>query len=416
MRLVEAVKKRKRNLFALANAISFSLSPFLLNYLLIRHLDGQDIHEAIFILTLINTIGLTLFLSVDLLVPRYLLDSDYSQSSIFLFSLRTNLIFATLTFFTISIVLLFEESSGQNFFATFLYIFSMAVFFTSRSVLGGSNQFSKAFYLTILDFFASLGLLAITVTIGKLYFWSILGSVAISRIVTCALWLGFFHTKAQLVNREVPAKELIWSKELFKVIVNLVTVVAGLQFLNNLPLLLISKSSMSNTELIQIVVLIQIVRGLYGLLSGFQSRSLNILNEINLRISGLTQKQVLVNNIKIIIIVFFILLAIFLWKGAYIMSIYTSNNVTFNTVVFALILVNESLLYLFGILRLILISIRRVFMLNVVIGFTVLSLVVSWIFLNELNLGILYSMGISTLLGISTLYFSTFLSKKAVRN
>jgi hypothetical protein len=416
VRLVEAVRKRERDLFALANAISFSFSPILLNYLLIRYLDGHDIQEAIFTLTLINTIGLTLFLSVDLLVPRYLLDSDYSRPSIFLFSLRTNLIFATLTFFTIAIVLAFEEITSLNYFAIFLYIYSMAFLFSCRSFLGGSNQFSKAFYLTIFDFLSSLGLLAITVTIGKIYFWSILVSVAISRIVTCTLWFGFFYTKLRLVNREVIAKELIWSKELYKVMLNLVTVGAGLQILNNLPVLLISKSSMSNTYLIQIVVLIQIVRGLYGLLSGFASRSLNILNEINLKISGLTKKRVLLNNAKIIALAFFVLLAIFLWKGNYIMGIYTSNNVTFNIVIFALVLVNESLLYLFGILRLILISIGRVFLLNVVIGSTVLCLIVSWNFLNESNLGILYSVGISTLLGIGALYFFSFLNKKAPKN
>jgi hypothetical protein len=98
------------------------------------------------------------------------------------------------------------------------------------------------------------------------------------------------------------------------------------------------------------------------------------------------------------------------------MGIYTSNNVTFNIVIFALVLVNESLLYLFGILRLILISIGRVFLLNVVIGSTVLCLIVSWNFLNESNLGILYSVGISTLLGIGALYFFSFLNKKAPKN
>jgi hypothetical protein len=413
---VEALKKRQRNIFAVANAISFSLSPILMSYLFIRYLDSNAIHEAIFILTLINTIGLTLFLTVDLLVPRYLLDDDYSRTSIFLFSLRTNLIFATITFLVTSISLLLEKSTIINFCATFLYIYSMALFYTCRSVLGGSNQFSRAFYLTSFDFLASVGIVGGIIAIGEIYFWSIFGGFALARIVVSGLWCGWIYRKDQVTKRRDFTENLVCSKKLVKIIINLAIVSAGSLTLNNLPILLISKSSISDTYLIQIVVLIQIIRGLIQLLSGVSNRSMNVLNEIHLKISNLTVKRVLAINTKIIVITFCALLSIFSWKGNDIIGIYTSQNVTFNIVVFTLVLINESLLYIFGILRLILISIGRVSILSAVIGATVLSLMVSWIFLNESNMGILYSVTISTLLGLAGLYFFSFLSKNPSKN
>jgi hypothetical protein len=196
----------------------------------------------------------------------------------------------------------------------------------------------------------------------------------------------------------------------------LVIVGAGLQILNNLPILLVAKSSISESYIIQIIVLIQIFRGLIGLLSGFVSRSLNILNEINLRISDFTHKQVLTSNIKIISVAFLVLFSIFLWKGNDIVGVYTSQNVKLSIMIMTLVLFNESLLYIFGILRLILISIGRIFILNMVIGLTVLSLIFLWLFLNQSNLGILYSVAISTLLGLTGLYFFGLLSKRLDRN
>ncbi len=416
MRLVKGLKKQEQNIFALANAISFSLSPILLNYLFIRYLAGNAVNEAIFMLTLINTIALTLFLSIDLLLPKYLLDKNYSRSAIFLFSLKTNLLFATLTLFITSIGLALEKSASINFFATFLYIFAMAFFYTCRSVLGGSNQFSRAFYLTSFDFLASLCLVAATISIGKVYFWTILASFAIARIFATALWWGWFYRKEKISRRNDFGKQLLLNKKLVKNIINLVIVGAGLQILNNLPILLVAKSSISESYIIQIIVLIQIFRGLIGLLSGFVSRSLNILNEINLRISDFTHKQVLTSNIKIISVAFLVLFSIFLWKGNDIVGVYTSQNVKLSIMIMTLVLFNESLLYIFGILRLILISIGRIFILNMVIGLTVLSLIFLWLFLNQSNLGILYSVAISTLLGLTGLYFFGLLSKRLDRN
>ncbi len=416
VRLVEAMKKREQNIFALVNAISFSLSPILINYLFIRYLTGSAVNDAIFILTLINTIALTLFLSIDLLVPKYLLDDDYSRSAIFQFSIKTNLLFASLTFFITSIGLALEKTAGINFFAAFLYIFAMAIFYTCRSVLGGSNQFSKAFFLTSFDFLASLGLVAVTISMGKIYFWSILVAFAIARILTTAVWWRWFYKKERATRRKDFGKQLLLNKKLVKNIANLVLVGAGLQILNNLPILLVAKSSISGTYIIQIIVLMQIFRGLIGLLSGYASRSLNTLNEINLRISDLTHKQVIFSNIKIILAAFLVLLTIFSWKGKDIVGVYTSQSVKLSIFIMALVLFNESLLYVFGILRLILISIGRVFVLNIIIGATVLSLLVSWLFFNQSNFGILYSVAISTLLGLTGLYFFSLPSIKPDRN
>jgi hypothetical protein len=384
--------------------------------MLIRYLDSQAIHEAIYILTLINIVGITLFLSVDLLVPRYLLDSTYSRRSIFLLSIKINSVFASFTFFVAAIGLAVEKSSLFNFLAVLLYVFSLSFLFTCRSLLGGANQFTKSFMLTSLDFLAGLGFLIGLIISGELYFWSIIGVIGLSRMIISVFWLIWMYEKDPMIKKLDSKIELIYSAKLIQTIINLAVVGAGLQLLNNLPILLVSQSSVPDVYLIQIVVLTQIVRGILGLLSGLVTKSNNHLYEINLKISSLSQKQIFISNVRITVIAFIILLAFFYWQGGYIVKMYTSQSVTFSMVVLIFILFNESLLYVFGILRLILISVRRIFVLNVVIGMTILTLLFAWMSFNQSNLGILYAVTISTLLGVVSLYFISFKRKASLIN
>jgi hypothetical protein len=408
---LKALKKNQQGMFAFANAVSLSMSPILINFLFIRYLDGKAIYEGIFIFTLIYTVGLPFFLSIELLVPRYLLDSRYSRSSILLLSLKINMIFATCVFFVSCIGLAYVKSSGINFFATFLYIYSLAFFVTCSSILRGSNQFSYAFLLTSFDFLFGLTLLVGLVATSKVYFWSILCGVAIARIFTSMLWFVWMYRRDRITEMASSVEELSWNKKLNQILIHLVLIGAGLQLLNNLPILLISHSSTSNNNLIEIVVLIQIVRGIYGLLSGFTTMSLNTLNEINLSISGQTQKQVLVSNVRVTVIAFLAVLSIFYLQGGNIVAIYTSQNASFNIVVLILVLFNESLLYIFGILRLTLVSVGRFLLVNFVIGSTILTLILMWMFFNRSSYGILYSVTISTSLGLASLYFIIFVRR-----
>jgi hypothetical protein len=384
-----------------------------MNYFLLKNLHGSYLHTSIFMLTLINTVGITLFLSCDLLAPSYLMDPECDVEGVLRQLLGINIFFAFITFLITFVASRFFQINLRDILFLGLYVASLSCLYTVRTIWAGSNKYGFAFGVTLLDLVCTMFFYFVFLLGLEIRLWKILLASSIPHFITFLISLPKIWAYSKEKSILFRKRSIALNQASLSTLVSLFLSVAGLQLLNNLPTLFISRIHMSDIVLIQLLVAIQFSRGSFGLLSGAAARSLNVLSEIELGISKSTPEQVLFRNIKFASLGLVAFMTLFAVSGDYFSEKYSSTPHAFNHMFFIVALLNEFLLYVYGILRLIMLSRKEFLKTNLAILTTILGFILLSYITHIIQTGILISVTISVLFGSGIFYLLIF---KGIKN